>query len=126
MAQAVLARDVPPEWSVRSAGLAALVGEGAAPEALRSLRAKGLDATAHRARQLNPDMLRESELVLVMEAAQQDRLETGNPWVRGRVYRLGHWDRMEIEDPYRKPQAIFDATLEAISGCCASWIARLP
>lgn len=125
MAQVVLRRDLAQGWSVSSAGLGALVGEPAAPEALLSLQAKGLDATEHRARQVTTEMLREAELVFVMENAQKSALEKSFPWACGRVFRLGHWDDLEIADPYRRPQAVFDATLEAIVRCCTAWAPKL-
>lgn len=126
MAQAVFRRDLGAGWDIESAGLGALVGEPAAPEALEALRAKGLDAASHRARQLQPEHLREAELVLVMEMAQKDEIERMYPWARGRVFRLGHWEGVDIDDPYKRPPEIFARTLDAIELCAASWRGRLP
>jgi protein-tyrosine phosphatase len=125
MAQAVLARDLGAAWSVASAGLGALVGEPAAPEAVQALEAKGLSVEGHRARQLSADMVREAELVLVMEQFQKNELEKAHPWARGRVFLLGHWDGIEIADPYRKPREVFDATLELIERGVRGWRGRL-
>lgn len=125
MAQAVLRRDLGDRWSISSAGLGALVGEPAAPEARHSLQALGLDAAEHRARQVTPEMLRDAELVFVMESAQKSALEKAHPWACGRVFRLGHWEDLEIADPYRRPQEVFDAALEAIVRCCAAWSPKL-
>lgn len=125
MAQVVLQRDLGEAWHVESAGLGALVGEPADPQAQAALEAKGLEAVSHRARQLTSDLLREAELVLVMETSQKTELEQTHPWSRGRVFRMGHWDGLEIEDPYRKPREAFDRALELIERCAASWRARL-
>jgi protein-tyrosine phosphatase len=125
MAQVVLQHELGDGWSVESAGMGALVGEPAAPEALRALERIGLNATAHRARQLTSELLREAELVFVMEQAQKIELEKAYPWACGRIFRLGHWDDREIADPYRQPQEVFDATLALVEHCAASWRGRL-
>jgi len=125
MAQVVLQRELGNGWKVESAGLGALVGEPAAPEALQALARMKLDATAHRARQLDSERLREAELVLVMETAQKIEVERIYPWACGRVFLLGHWEGLEIEDPYRCPQEIFDQTLALIERCAATWRGRL-
>jgi protein-tyrosine phosphatase len=125
MAKVVLQRELGEGWEIDSAGLGALVGEPAVPEALQALARIGLDASAHRARQLDSDLLREAELVLVMETAQKIEVERIYPWACGRVFLLGHWEGIEIEDPYRRPQEIFDQTLALIERCGATWPGRL-
>ncbi|MCS6787103.1 MAG: low molecular weight protein arginine phosphatase, partial [Thiobacillaceae bacterium] len=51
---------------VQSAGVAALVGESADPLIRSRLLALGLDIETHRARQLEPEHARWSDLILVM------------------------------------------------------------
>lgn len=125
MAQAVLRQELGPDWTVESAGLGALVGHDMDPQARRALQGIGLDLPGHAARALDEDLLRGCDLVLTMETRHKDVLEARYPWMRGRVYRLGHWERFDIEDPYRRPQEIFDQTLARIRACCAGWIPRL-
>src|SRR5512138_1160813 len=74
---------------VESAGISALVGRPAEQTAQELMRERGLDISAHRARQLTPELIRSFELVLVMEASQQPEVEAILPTARGRVYRIG-------------------------------------
>src|SRR3954468_1769157 len=60
---------------VNSAGLAALVGEPAQADALELMRAKGIDLSTPRARQLTPGMASGFDLVLVMEEAHRREVE---------------------------------------------------
>jgi protein-tyrosine phosphatase len=100
--------------TVASAGLAALVGRPADPLALELLAARGLDLSAHRARQLTPEMVAEADLVIVMEAAHQQELERLSRAARGRVHRLGRFGGFDVEDPYRAPREAFERALAQI------------
>ncbi|MEO3791936.1 hypothetical protein ABGB14_17140 [Nonomuraea sp. B10E15] len=51
-----------------SAGVHALTGHPMAPHALATLARLGLDGRAHRARQLDPELVRSADLLLTMEA----------------------------------------------------------
>jgi protein-tyrosine phosphatase len=99
---------------VSSAGLAALVGDPAEPEACELMAARGLDLSGHRARQITPDLVRSHELILVMEAGQQREVEALLPSARGRVHRLGRWGKFDIPDPYRRGLPAFENTLALI------------
>ncbi len=56
---------------IRSAGLNALVGHQADKIAIRLMLEQGVDVSAHRGQQLNRDLLRWADLVLVMDKAQK-------------------------------------------------------
>jgi protein-tyrosine phosphatase len=60
---------------VSSAGLGALVGQGVDEHAIDIMREHGVDGAAHRARQLDNDMVKQSELILVMEHWQKNECE---------------------------------------------------
>jgi protein-tyrosine phosphatase len=72
-----------PDAVVESAGIAALVGKPADPIAVALMSERGLDLSAHRARQLTPELARRFELVLVMEAGHQREVEAAVPALRG-------------------------------------------
>ncbi len=55
-----------PEVVVASAGTGALVGGGVPEPAQRLAASVGIDASAHRARQFDPAMLREADLIVAM------------------------------------------------------------
>jgi protein-tyrosine phosphatase len=100
--------------TVASAGLAALVGRPADPLAVELLAERGIDLSGHRARQLTPELLSDFDLVLVMEAAQQQELERLSRAARGRVQRLGRFGGFDVPDPYRQPREAFERALALV------------
>lgn len=114
-----------PDWTVESAGLAALSGQPAASEAVQALGVRGADLADFRARQVDAAMLRAAALVLTMTRSQKDELEMRFPWMRGRAFRLGEWERLEIDDPYRRGSEAFVRALSLIECCVPSWKSRL-
>jgi low molecular weight protein-tyrosine phosphatase len=117
MAEVVLARrlrDKGLSTAVESAGLGALVGWPADPIACELMKARGLDLSSHRARQLTREMLRRADLVLTMEAGQQRAVEELDASARGRVHRIGRIGRFDVLDPYRQGQAAFEQALALI------------
>ena len=100
--------------TVESAGLAALVGQGADPMAIELLAERGIDLSAHRARQVNSFLVRSCELILVMEEGHQRAVESMVPDARGRVHRIGRWGNFDVSDPYRKGRAFFEQALALI------------
>lgn len=99
---------------VESAGLAALVGRPADPLAQALLRERGLDLSGHRARQLTTQLIRDFELVLVMDADQQAEVERLLPGARGRVHRLGRFGGFDVPDPYRQERPAFERALALV------------
>lgn len=100
--------------TVESAGLHALVGRPAEPEAQELLRQRGLDLSAHRARQLTPELLRGFELVLVMEERHERAVHQLVPASRGRVHRIGRFGGFDVPDPYRRERPVFERALALI------------
>lgn len=113
------------EVKVASAGICALVGHCADPLAIEVMSEHGFDITAHRAQQLTQTLVKEFELILVMERWQQQEIERIYPYARGRVHLLGKWEGMEISDPYKKPKASFIEAFEKIDKACKEWCNRL-
>ena len=118
-------REALPAWQVESAGLGALVGQGAAPETLQVLGERSDGLRSHVARQVDETMVRKAELVLVMSASQKNETERRYPWARGRVYRIGHWDGYDVDDPYRRPLDACERARDLIAAAVASWATRL-
>ena len=99
---------------VESAGITALVGRPADPTAQELMLERGIDISAHRARQLTPELIRSFELILVMEEEQKQDVEAILPSARGRVHRIGRWGGFDIPDPYRRDRDDFERALELI------------
>lgn len=103
-----------PTGRVESAGLAALVGRPPEPYAVEVLARRGIDISAHRGRQLTPELLAGFELVLVMESAQQQAIERISTSARGRVHRIGRVGAYDVPDPYRGPREAFERAFDLI------------
>jgi protein-tyrosine phosphatase len=117
------AADIP--VTVASAGLGALVGHGADPLAVEVMHEHGVDIDGHCARQLTGELVKEFELILVMEQWQQKEIERIYPYARGRVHLLGKWGDVEIADPYKRPKEHFVEAFEKIDKACEEWCNKL-
>lgn len=110
---------------VESAGLAALVGKPADPIAIELLAQRGINISAHRAMQATEEMLRQHALILVMDLAQQNYVETAWPAFHGRVFRWGHWQDFDVPDPYCRDESAFRESLDAIDRGLPVWLKKL-
>ncbi|GKS68265.1 protein-tyrosine phosphatase [Nitrosomonas sp. PY1] len=108
-----------------SAGLHALVGRPPEPFACQLLLKKGIDISSYRACQINSGMIRNADLVLVMELNQKAIVEKRDPSARGKVYRLGEWGKFDVGDPYRKGIAVFEESLKLIETGVSQWLEKL-
>ena len=110
---------------VGSAGLGALVGHPASEHAVELMAERGIDISGHRARQLTPELVHGSDLVLVMESGHTRAIADNEPTARAKVYRLGEWQDRDIADPYRQPKEAFEAALADIDAGVAAWVERI-
>lgn len=111
--------------TVASAGLGALVDWPASEHAVDLMQERGLDISGHRARQLTPELISEADLILVMEPRHKKAIEAQDPTARAKVFQLGEWREMTIEDPFRQPREEFERALREIDECVADWTERL-
>lgn len=108
---------------VRSAGLKAMVGYPMDDNAMRVLKARGIDAAEHRARQLNADMLRQADLVLAMERDHLAAASRLAPEASGKLFLLDKWrDASDIPDPYRRSPQVFEHVHAMIERGVESWM----
>lgn len=110
---------------VHSAGLSPLTGRPVDPSVLDLMGQKGYNLSAHRARPLDATLVREADLILVMEAWQQKAIEGLSLAARGKVHLLGKWGGFEIEDPYGRDSAILAEAMARIERGVADWAGRL-
>jgi protein-tyrosine phosphatase len=113
------------EIAVSSAGIGALVGYPAAQHAVELMAERGIGIADHRARQLNPDIIKSTDLILVMESGHKAAIDSIDPTARGKVYRMGEWRDLEIDDPYQQPKEAFAAALELIGQGVDDWVERI-
>jgi protein-tyrosine phosphatase len=128
MAEAVMrARWPAGEVEVRSAGLAARVGDGVHPMAAEMLKENGLRLDHHAARQIDLQMLVQADLVLAMEHRQLRALAAIAPPLRPRMQLLGRWKgNSEIRDPCGRPRADFVRAFDLIEASAHAWCERMP
>lgn len=112
--------------NVASAGIGALVGKPANARAAACAADIGVDLGGHVARQLTREMVRDHDLILVMEAGHIRAVEAMAPEARGKVHLLGRWhNNIEIPDPYRKGDPAFCHALELICMTVDQWVSKL-
>jgi protein-tyrosine-phosphatase len=99
---------------VYSAGTGAPVGIPATALAVQTMREAGLDLTRHRAQQLEPEMTRAADLVLVMEKYHRERVLELAPDAAVRTRLLLSFDGRdeEVGDPIGSPIEVYRRTLE--------------
>jgi protein-tyrosine phosphatase len=107
--------------TVQSAGIGALIGHPADPNVLALLHQSNIDCSPHRARQIEPKMISEADLILVMEDYHRKAVEQLVPSACGKVHLLGKWGQFEIADPYRQPPHYFKETERMILQGIAQW-----
>jgi protein-tyrosine phosphatase len=110
-----------PDIQVSSAGLAAIVDHPAATIACSLLQTRKIDLSAHAARQLTDTMVREADLILVMERQQKKKIESLYPYALGKVFLLGKWDDIEIPDPWNSPRSEYENALALIDKALVDW-----
>lgn len=110
---------------VSSAGLGALIDYEADPQSCALMTSKGLDISNHRARQLDKALVREADLILVMESVHKQAIEDHMPSAKGKVFRLGEWGGFDIPDPYRKDNTAFLTALALIERGVSEWVKKI-
>lgn len=128
MAQALLAeklRLIQSTTNISSAGISAMVNSHAHPLTQSLLKARGLDISAHRARQLTQTIITDADLVLTMDEEQSKQVKIKYPFTSGKVHRLGQWVGYDIPDPYKRPQKIFEQTLVLIEESIQAWYEKI-
>ncbi|NLY49533.1 MAG: low molecular weight protein arginine phosphatase [Firmicutes bacterium] len=121
--EAELGQSEAQKVEVSSAGLAAIPGSMASPQAMAVLREEGLDLTAHRAQQVTREMLKAADLILTMTRRQKEFLLEWDPATRGKVWTLGEVSALagkdtaetqDICDPFRQGEEVYRSVREDI------------
>jgi low molecular weight protein-tyrosine phosphatase len=111
---------------VSSAGLGALVGRPIDQHAAELLKDEGIDASEHRARQLEPSMLREADLVLAMERRHLNSVVKLAPEASGKVFLFDKWHAgSDVPDPFRRSRSVFEQVHASIERGVGSWLRYL-
>ena len=115
-----------PGKTITSAGLGALVGEGADAQGLALAQERGLDLNAHVAQQVDRRMVNTADLILVMDEGHLKRLFSKYPEARGKTFKLARWlGDKNIGDPYQKSNEFFSIVFDEIDKAVDSWKGKL-
>lgn len=111
-------------WQVATAGTWATPGRPMSAGAARALRRRGLAVPEHRARPVDEQLLRWSDLVVVMERGHKEALGVEFPdqadKVRLFIGLCG--ESGDVPDPVGGSDEVYDATLRRLANCLeAAW-----
>lgn len=110
--------------TVASAGISAMVDYPAAENSQLVMKERGIDISAHRARQITQELILEHDLILVMEEEHKEYLERNYPFAKGKIQTLGRWQNQDIADPYKQPLDSFEHMATLINTLLNDWIER--
>lgn len=109
--------------AVTSAGITASAGDPVPVDAVAAAAEWGVDLSSHRARQVSADMMREADLVLVMDGLHLTALATAFPADREKLHALSLFDpaedRSDIVDPADMDGEGLRAVYARIAACSA-------
>jgi len=114
-----------PHLNIESAGLSAMIGHSADEKAIACMDTLNINMRSHIARQINAELIKKVDLILVMSKNQSQYIEQKWPFAKGKVFRLGHWQSQNIPDPYQHDQAFFDETCKNIQAYVNDWQSHL-
>ena len=113
-------------------GSAGFIGPGRPPpsHAIEAARARGLDTSEHRSRLVTPDLLAESDVIVVMDSRQRRRVRRLLSGGSTPVVILGDLDpdvipNRTIRDPWGRGSEVFAAVFDRIDRCIEELSANL-
>ena len=121
MAEYLLRHQLPPgaPWTVSSAGMAALPGFAASPEAVQALREIGIDLSPHRSRPLSRELVDSAAMIVVMSGTHREQLKARYPNALDRVFLLKRFDAQsdggDVFDPIGMPVEVYRAIRDEIT-----------
>jgi protein-tyrosine-phosphatase len=114
--------------SVSSAGASAVEGSPASQYSIEVGRAHALDLTGHRARLLNPTLVRGADLIVTMGTRHRETVGTLDPDAIEYTYLLTNFSDHhfgDIPDPIGNGLAVYEHTYQIIRDCVESMASRL-
>lgn len=107
-----------------SAGVSAMTGSGASPQAVEVMGQRGLDLTGHASRALDEQLINLADVILTMTRGHRDAILARWPEIADRV-RTIRQDGGDITDPVGAPSEVYAACAEQIDRELARWVDSL-
>lgn len=95
-----------------SAGIAAAEDMPPTPEAVRSLKRRGIDLASHRSQPLTPELIERAEIIYTMTPSHAEAVMNAAPDAAHKVFPLGEAEL--VVDPIGHPQGVYDQTADQI------------
>jgi len=104
---------------VLSAGIMMLGGIPATNEVVELLAKEGIDVSSHRSQKVTPDMIKKSDIILVMERLHEKRILQIVPGAKNRLFLLKEFakigdNNLDITDPIGRPYEFYTQTFSII------------
>lgn len=103
---------------VNSAGIAALPSYGIYGVLEKVLKEEGIEISNHKPTQITPQIVRDADLILVMERRHKEAILEMAQEVENRVFLLkefaGEKENLDIPDPIGQPEEVYRKRLEEI------------
>lgn len=104
---------------VLSAGIMMLGGLGATQQTIELLRREGIDVSSHRSQAITKNMIKKSDIILVMERIHEQRILQLVPEVKNRLFLLKEFamigdNDLDIIDPIGRPIEFYEETFALI------------
>ncbi len=108
--------------AVKSAGVMAVDGIPATTGAILTMSEMGVDISSHKSSKLRPALVKESDLILVMERYHKDALLRLDPKIENKVKLLKEYTNaspveLDIADPLGSPLEVYRDCAKEIQGC---------
>ena len=108
-----------PNVEVLSAGIAMVAGLGATEETRRLLAREGIDVSGHLSQKVTQDLVKKSDLILVMEKLHEERMLELTPEAKNRLFLLKEFakigdNNLNIIDPIGKSEDFYAETFGTI------------
>lgn len=113
---------------VNSAGIFAIDGQEASPNAIEALREDKIDISDHRARIVDINMLKTSDLILTMSLGHKDTLLNQYDFIEDKIFTLKEYaygEKGNIGDPFGGSLDIYTSTKKEIEDAIDRIVARI-
>lgn len=126
----VVMKKLLPQKNISSAGLitakSRLEGKPASEPAQILAKNLGYNLLDHKAKQTTTLLLKEADLILVMEQEQKKSLQKLAPEVTGKTMLMSHWcGEYNIFDPYQKAEQAYLEAFAKVQEAAKAWSQKL-